>query len=200
MAKMHETSQALAYMTKPGTWEPIGDWTQEEIYAEQREATSELWHSPLGIALEERGGPDIRNRVMETFAERCPAPSIVPFFETLRDVMQDIVVDLPLAAETAAPSLPEIPAIAPPAPLTAEDLKLKADRESEVRKFAYMVNRQLNRNPTAAGEPFLPCGVASLKPRGGVVTVAVDASHSYDYPSAKFEELWDEATKLGVLR
>ena len=178
MPKLHMISQRLAVATKPGTWEPAAgtNWTAEDIHDLQQEATAELWHSALGIQLEERGGPDIRNRIMEVFAERCPAPSIVTFVETLAQVMQDFLLTLP--AEPDTPAQPTGP--------TPEQIKRTKDaqvvrdavrdaareeRSKQLNKFAYMVNKSI-----AYG------GIGCIKPKNGFIVLKFEENgRPYEY-------------------
>jgi hypothetical protein len=93
---MHEISQKLAYMTKPDSWQPIGDFTEGDLTKLRFDAANELRNSTLGQRLSARGGPYVFDEVLEEFARRVKAPSISPFVETLVQVARDILVTLPV--------------------------------------------------------------------------------------------------------
>ncbi len=105
-------------------------------------------------------GDKCRNGI-ELYSSRrfSPAPSIVPFVETLAQVMQDILLTLP--AEPDTPAQPTGP--------TPEQIKRTKDaqvvrdavrdaareeRSKQLNKFAYMVNKSI-----AYG------GIGCIKPR-----------------------------------
>jgi hypothetical protein len=171
---MHIVSQRLAVATKPGTWEPIGNWTEEDTYDLQKEASSELWNSPLGEALEARGGPNIRSEILENFVVRCPAPSAAPYFETLKQVMEDLLGTLPVEADVRGE-----PVSTGPTPEQVQYKKdaqvaqdaAREDRLKHLRKFAHMVNAAI-----AFG------GIGCLKPKNGFICLKFEENgRPYEY-------------------
>jgi hypothetical protein len=74
MSKLNTISQQLSYMTKTGTWQPRGDWTEAEITELRFQAANELRRSTLGQQLSVRGGENIFTDVLEEFGKRVQPP------------------------------------------------------------------------------------------------------------------------------
>jgi len=105
---MHEISQKLCYMTKPDSWESVGDFTESEITQLRFEAASELRNSSLGQQLLARGGPYIFDDVLTEFATRVQPPSVSPFYESLVQAARDVFLTLPEAEFVPSQPLPTI--------------------------------------------------------------------------------------------
>jgi hypothetical protein len=170
---MHEISQKLAYMTKPDSWTPVGDFTEAEITELRFSAASELRNSALGQQLLARGGPYVFDEVLEEFARRVKAPSISPFVETLVQVARDILVTL-----STESSKEYVPATDPREEqrrtnaIAAQDAK-RDERTKHLRKFAHMINAAL------AYE-----GPKCLKPRDGFIRLKFEENgkpYEYEY-------------------
>jgi hypothetical protein len=190
---MHDISQKLVIATEPGTWEPSGGWSHADLTQMRYDAVIAMFDTQVGQDLLELGSPDIKQRILDVFAERYEGkfPSTAPFFEYLMEVAQDL-----LRAETQQLVVPKpAPKVATAPVLTPEQKeKLSADEEvrkrheGKVKQFAFLVKKQLNTR-----------GVNSLKPRFGVVTVIAETGQSYEYSNDLFESLWSDAAKLGLL-
>jgi hypothetical protein len=168
---MHEISQKLAYMTKPNTWEPVGDFTEAELTRLRFDAANELRNSAFGQQLLARGGPYIFDDVLEEFGRRVKAPSISPFVETLVQVARDILVTLPVEnSEEYVPVTDPREEQRRTNALAAQDAK-RDERAKHLRKFSHMVNAAL------AYE-----GPKCLKPRDGFIRLKFEENGKpYEY-------------------
>jgi hypothetical protein len=175
---MHKISQELAYMTKHGTWEPRGDWTEAEITDSRREAAIELRNSTIGQQLFVRGGSDIFGRVLEEFGKRALPPSVAPFYETLEQAARDVLLTLPAEQEPEIPSEPVPQAPTPVEVQRAKDAQAAKDaardqRTKDLNKFAHMVNAAI-----AFG------GIQCITPKNGYVVLKFEENgrpHEYKY-------------------
>ncbi len=168
---MHKISQDLAIMTKPDSWEPIGDFKESEITQLRFDAANELRHSTLGQQLFARGGPYVFDEVLSDFGARVKPPSISPFVETLIQTARDILVTLPVenSSEVEPDTQPEEEQRRKNA-LAAQDAK-RDERTKHLRKFAHVVNAAL------AYE-----GPKCLKPRDGFIRLKFEENGKpYEY-------------------
>jgi len=190
---MHDISQKLVIATEPGTWEPSGGWSHADLTQMRYDAVIAMFDTQVGQDLLELGSPDIKQRILDVFAERYEGkfPSTAPFFEYLMEVAQDL-----LRAETQqlvvpkpAPKVATAPVLAP-----EQKEKLRADEEArkqhetKIRQFSFLVRNQLNTR-----------GYQSLKPCAGIVTVVAPNGQFYEYENNAFENLYANAVKLGLL-
>jgi hypothetical protein len=172
MPNLHMTSQDLAVMTKPGTWEPIGDFTEADLTEVRRDAASELRNSPLGQQLFARGGSQIFDRVLDEFYKRMEPPTVAPFYETLVQAANDVLFTLP----AYIPSEPLPTAPTPEETQRGKDAQASQDasrdqRTKDLKKFAHWVNAAV-----AFG------GVQCLKPKNGFVTLKFEENgRPYEY-------------------
>ena|SRR5579862_9988997 len=164
---------------------------------EMQELYGRLWYefeteSPIGRELVARGGPNILDRVLQVFSERYPnaQPNEIDFFSALEDCGRDLLrleVPEPVATVVKAPPPAKKGPTADEKAKAEEAKKKQQARDSKVRKFAFMVQAQLERD-----------GYESLRSRAGFVTVVADGT-PYRYPYKEFESLWADAARLGVL-
>jgi hypothetical protein len=170
---MHEISQKLAYMTKPDSWTPIGDFTEAEITQLRFDAANELRHSTLGKELFARGGPYVFEDVLTEFATRVKPPSISPFVETLVQTAHDVLVTLPVEnSEERVPVTDPREEQRRTNAIAAQDAK-REERSKHLRKFSHMVNAAL------AYE-----GPKCLKPRDGFIRLKFEENgkpYEYEY-------------------
>jgi hypothetical protein len=184
--RMREVSQLLS----------IGG-TPEEM----KELYGRLWYefeteSPIGRELVARAGPKILDRALQVFSERHPNadPSEFDFFSALEDIGRDLLrleVSEPVQPVVAPPQVKKEPTADEKAKVE-EAKKKQQGRDGEARRFAFMVQSQMDRD-----------GYESLKSRAGYVTVTTIAEngkpYQYRYPYKQFESLWADATRLGLL-
>jgi hypothetical protein len=173
MPKLHAISQKLAFMTKPGSWSPIGDFTEQELTELRFAAASELRQSDLGKQLFTRGGADVFDRVLEEFAIRSQPPSVIPFVETLHQAARDVLVTLPIESYEAHMSVTDPREEQRQANAFAEQAAKSEERTKHLRKFAHMVNAAL------AYE-----GPKVLKPRDGFIRLKFEENgklYEYEY-------------------
>lgn len=161
-------------------------WNHEEVVELYARAFEEFEESPIGQELLRRGGDELLSRAHEICGQRYEnaSPMLVPFCETLDQVGTDLLNSLP---PEPAPKVAPKPK-SQPAPVAVPQLP---EPDAKLRQFAFMVRDQLTRNEQ-------PCGVSSLKPHAGVVTIAQNG-HSYFYENEQFEKLYSEAKKFGLL-
>jgi hypothetical protein len=172
MPKLHTISQDLAIMTKVGTWQPVGDFTEQDLTDLRHEAAHDLRYSPLGEDLFARGGPGIFDRVLEVFAERVQPPSLAPFFEMLVEAARDVLLTLPAAVIPTQP-VPLAPTQADvQASKKAQAAQDAAEqRTKDLNKFSHMVNSAI-----AFG------GIQCIKPKNGYVVLKFEEKGTpYEY-------------------
>jgi hypothetical protein len=163
---MHPISQDLAIATKPGTWEPIGDFTEEDITELRHDAANEVRHSRLGQQLFARGGAGIFDRVLEVFAERMGPPSVSPFFESFVQAANDVLVTLPPSPKIPSESLPKRqhprfnPLLCTRQDAQAAQDAVRDQRTKDLNKFKHWVNAAL-----AYGGP------SCLTPKNGYIVL-----------------------------
>ena len=199
MPALHTISQQLAYMTKPRSWEPIGDWTEAEITELRFEAANDLRQSLIGQQLYVRGGSDIFDRVLEEFGRRAHPPSVAPFYETLEQAARDVLLTLPAEADLIpAEPLPVVPTqeeIQREEDALATKRAQREDRLKYLEKFSYMANAAIEFS-----------GVKCIKPVVGVVTlrfVQNGKEYKYEYSGSKLEQFrqdFEEACARGLIR
>jgi hypothetical protein len=160
-------------MTKAGTWQPVGDFTEQDLTDLRHEAAHNMRYSPLGEELFARGGPGIFDRVLEVFAERVQPPSVAPFFEMLVEAARDVLLTLP-AAVTPTTSCniarsPNIPTQSVPLAQAVQDAA--EQRTKDLKKFSHMVNSAI-----ATG------GIKCIKPKNGYVVLKFEEKGTpYEY-------------------
>lgn len=163
-------------MTKYGSWEPRGDWTDAEITESRRDAAIEFRNSTLGQQLFVRGGADIFDRVIEEFGKRAQPPSVVPFYETLEQAARDILLTLPAEPEPEIPSEPVPEALSPADVQRVKDAQAARDaardqRTSDLNSFAHIVNAAI-----AHG------GIDCLRPKNGFIRLKFEKKGKpYEY-------------------
>ena len=193
---MKEISQLLAIYTNDHGAPTRGADKQEvsDLYAR---LWQEFWASQIGKQIISRGGPNIGQRVFEIFESRYEnaPPNKVGYFEALEEIGRDLLVVLPAPVTPVEQPKPKVN-LEPE--FTQEQLQqqeIDKKHDSKIRQFAHMANEQMNRDPVNG----IRCGIGSLKPRAGIVTLEIKGN-LYEYPAAEFEALFSEAQAKGLLR
>jgi len=179
---MRKISQELAVAVGADR-KPAGGWTLEEVKALYARAMDEFLESSIGQELQSRGGPDIVDRVIATCMDRfeTTSPSITPFYETLEQIGNDLLVSLPKPQAPKAALKPK--AVVAPVVSTPKEIP------ASLLQFSHLVN-----------EAITNFGVTSLKPHAGYVTVRLLNDRHYDYPHQEFENLYQAALSASLIR
>jgi len=174
---LHETSQLLAIYTD-GEGNPTRGYSKQDVAELYERLWAEFADSPVGRELLSRGGRDILDRVMEIYADRYATrpPTVMPAFEALTAIGQDLLVDLPVPVVQKTISRPEpkpAPVVAAPQP------------SSECKQFAHLLNAEIRER-----------GVPKLL--GGFYTITANGTR-YQYPYDDFQSRMNEAIRFNLI-
>jgi hypothetical protein len=162
---------------------PAGGWSLDQVKELYGRAFTEFRESTVGQELLRRGDEDIFDRVIEICLERyeTTSPLQTPFYETLEQIGNDLLVSLPK---------PQAPKAAPkPKTIAAPVVSAPKEIPASLLQFSHLVN-----------EAITNFGVTSLKPHAGYVTVKLLNDRHYDYPHQEFENLYQAALSASLIR
>jgi hypothetical protein len=197
---MHQASQQLVIHTDPTTGE--ARYCSDEELAEMIEDAYEAFReTPTYEAMFKRSeysGENFKALFKEKYADYIPHP-LVPFVERLVDVGNIFLRTQP-ERPTPKPVPQPRPQAATPAPAPVKTPE--APKEPDVvAQFAHMLNETIRES----GVPKLKGGFYYLEVGGGQTVDAKGNSFktkgkTYEYPYAKFQELFNAANSRGLIR